>query len=58
MSKRKQSNKSVEVIDIRKKTIRKIKFTEEHNGNGLRILPLKNNKSKRTNVQRQVEHGH
>ena len=43
---------------IRKKTIRKIIFTEDKRVSRSAILPTKNNKNQGTNVQRQIEHSH
>jgi len=61
MARKKRRNKpntSIEIIDIRKKTIRKIIFTEDKRVSRSAILPTKNNKNQGTNVQRQIEHSH
>ena len=58
MKHRRKSTKPVEIINVRKRTIRTIKLIEEDDAARPTVLPIKNNKNKRPNVQRQAEHGH
>jgi uncharacterized protein involved in exopolysaccharide biosynthesis len=55
MYKRKQPKRLIEIIDIRKKTVRKIKLVDK-NETKPTILPIKNNKDSRSNIQRKTEH--
>ncbi len=55
MYKRKQPKRLIEIIDIRKKTVRKIKLVDK-NETKPTILPIKNNKDSRSNIQRKTEY--
>ena len=55
MYKRRQPKRLIEIIDIRKKTVRKIKLVDK-NETKPTILPIKNNKDSRSNIQRKTEH--
>jgi hypothetical protein len=56
MKNKQRLDKPVEIINIRKRTIRTIKLVEEEDAARSTILPIKNNKNKRPNVQREAEH--
>ena len=55
MYKRRQPKRLIEIIDIRKKTVRKIKLVDK-NETKPTILPIKNNEDSRSNIQRKTKH--